>query len=78
MEDAAHQILGMRRDGLIAEVRRLDCVKRDRIRAVTADPNFDPFSRTIDARVVRLVGQQEALIGQIREIDQLLSADLPH
>jgi hypothetical protein len=72
MDSASRLQLELRRDWLMAEVRRLDKEKLARIREVTTDPSFDPTTHTMDAQVARLVSQQGQLISQLEEIDREL------
>jgi hypothetical protein len=72
LDPATRQLLELRRDGLIARVRELDREKNLRIREVTSSPSFDPFTHTLDPRVAELIGEQNALIAKIQEIDRVL------
>jgi len=73
VDSATRQILLLRRDGLIAKVRRLDAEKNARFRVVTSDPNFDPIhNRSMDSQAEQLLNHENAVLLQIEAIDREL------
>lgn len=73
MDESRRQVILTRKGMLIAQVRRLDREKQDRIREVTSSPTFDPFNHTFDSRVASLISEQQRLIAEIAELDRVLN-----
>jgi hypothetical protein len=75
MERATRQVLELRRDTLIAEVRNLDRERNERIRELTSSSTQDPSIHTLDARVAELSSKQNQLIRRIEDIAAQIGGD---
>lgn len=64
----------IRRDGLLAENRRIEDKKRELTDAIVSSPTFDPFgsSTSADQQLQSLIRQQDDVISKILDVERRL------
>ncbi|MGO9180167.1 MAG: hypothetical protein ACLQBX_18340 [Candidatus Limnocylindrales bacterium] len=74
MDETLRQVLELRRDGLLAENRRIEDQKRELTHAIVSSPIFDPHGplTAADQQLQSLIQQQDDVIDLIQDIERKL------